>query len=305
MPIKNKKFDVVVAGGGTAGWAAALASARLGMKTAIIERKGYPGGVLASGLHILGFHDGTGRQVVKGYAHELVERMVGIGASDGYHKTDFWHSSFVAIDSFAIKHVIIDMLKEAGIKMLLFSQAVDVLLEGNKVRGIIVQTKTGRETIQCRVCVDATGDAAIAYAAGAEMQITGDVQPPSLVLRIENVDIGKLREYLLRNPEEFMTYRLKPGCKVTPQFLADTPFFMLSEKKLEKTEYTGEYMPFIDRFMFSLIPGARGVIVNMLRAYNIDGNDSESLSEAVVNCYRNAPFLLNAFKKNFPGFENS
>jgi hypothetical protein len=299
-------YDVVVVGGGTAGWISAMAAARLGMKTIIVERKGYLGGVLASGLHILGFHDGTGRQVVKGLADELVTELVRTGQSDGYHLSDLWHSSFVSVNSFMVKPILFEMLYQAGVTVRLFSQVVDVVMTGHAVTGILVEGRSGQELITGKTFIDASGDAIVAHLAGAAMlSEPGARQPPSLAVRLENVDVGRLRAYLIEHPEEYLTYRLKPGCSVTTEFLMDTPFFFLSEDKLRGVTYKGDYFPFIDRFMFSVMPSTRAASINMLRAHHIDCTRSDSLSEATINCYRNCISLLEAFKAHIPGFENA
>jgi hypothetical protein len=299
-------YDVIVIGAGTAGWVSALAAARLGRKTLLIERKGYPGGVLASGLHMLGFHDGTGRPVVRGIAHELVSELQRLGGSDGYHLTDLWHSSFVSVNSFMIKPILFEMLHQAGVHLLFYSQVIEITRSGNRITSVVAAGRSGYARYTGRVFVDASGDALVAHLAGCAMQ-PDDVprQPPSLAIRLEQVDVARLRAYLLEHPEEYLTYRLKPGRTVTDDFLRDTPFFFLSEDKLRTAPFVGDYFPFIDRFMFSIIPGTCAASVNMLRAHHSDCTRSIDLTAATVNCYRNCVSLLEAFRKHIPGFENA
>jgi hypothetical protein len=137
-----RNYDVVVAGGGTAGWMAALSAAREGKSVLMIERKGYCGGVLCSGLSIYGFHDVTHRQVVKGYAHEFVQRLKQRGGSDGYTLLDLWHASMVSVDAAIVKPVIVEMLYEAGVDVLLHAQIVEVVREGRRIVGVVVQEKS-------------------------------------------------------------------------------------------------------------------------------------------------------------------
>jgi hypothetical protein len=303
-PPRTADYDVVVVVGGTAGWAAALAAARLNRKVLVVERKGYVGGTLASGLPIHGFYDGEQRRVVKGIADEFVARLVAAGESTGYHFTDLWFNAFVVMNSAAVKPVIFDMLYGAGVELLLYSQVVDVVKDGDSVRAIVVQNKTGQQVIGGRVFIDASGDAALAHLAGAAMQpAAGDSQPPSLVIRLENVDVDRLRRFLCQHPENYPTFRLRPGKQLTGEFIRTTQFFFTFPDKVRLLEYQGEYSPFIDRFMFTTMPNTRGVIVNMLRAHRSDGTSSHSLTRATVELYRNALSLVQGFRRHIPGFE--
>lgn len=298
-------YDVVVAGGGTAGWVAALAAARQNKRVIILERKGSIGGVMGTGLPLLGFHDDNYKQVVKGYAHELVEKLVEAGASNGYQTTDLWHNSFVTYNSAAMRPIITQMLYDAGVKVVFFSHVTDVVMEGKRLKGILVQGKTGSTLYLGKIFIDATGDAGVAYYAGAQMQEISEFQPPSMVVRIENVDIDRLRKHMYENPSDYPSYRLKPGKALTKEFLETTPFFFALPERIGNVKYEGEYLPLIDRFMFTTMENTRGVIVNMLRARDIICSDSESLSDATMICYMNAINLVNGFRENVPGFENA
>ncbi len=304
--INGNEYDVMVIGGGTAGWIAALAAARQGKKTIIIEKKGYVGGALTTGMPINGFHDGNMKHVVKGLADEFVQRMVKTGQCDGYHLTDLWFNSFVNMNAAIVKPIIFEMLYEAGVEIKLFSQVIDVIMDGNQVKGVLVQDKLNKQIYLSKVCIDASGDAHVAYLAGAEMQeVDANPQPPTLLFRIENVDMDKLRKYLCEHPENYLSFRMKPGKKLTKEFLEDTPFFFIFPDKIKDINYCGDYMPLIDRYMFSIMPGTNGVIVNMLRARKTDCTSSDDLTKATIVNYRNLLAVMDGFKNNIPGFENA
>ena len=126
--------------------------------------------------------------------------------------------------------------------------------------------------------------------------------PPTLVFRIENVDVPALRKYLVDHPEAYMKGRMLPGKTLTKEFFETTCFFYLFQDRIGEVVTTGEYSPLINRFMFTSTPDDRGIVVNMLRGLHVDGKLSESLSEATVHLYRNLVPLVEAYRKIVPGF---
>ena len=134
LPVR--KFDVVVAGGGTAGVVAALAAARQGAKTVLIEAKGYPGGTVVEGgtaLHSFynlwkAFPGVAKRQVVRGIPQEIVDRLAKAGGTSGHAemaKGYDYDSVCTAIDTEIYKLVAFEMLDEAGVAI-----CVNTLLAG-------------------------------------------------------------------------------------------------------------------------------------------------------------------------------
>ena len=188
--VAERQHQVVIVGGGTAGWVAALAAARNGADVFVIERRQHFGGNLSSGLPILGSFNVQSQQIVKGIADELVQRLIPLRGSDGYQLYDLWASSMVALEPIVVKSVIQQMLEEAGVSFLFAAQATDVVVEDNRVVGLIVQKKSGRESVKARIYIDATGDAEVAYQAGAPVRLgaeaTGAMQPPTLLFRLLN-----------------------------------------------------------------------------------------------------------------------
>jgi glycine/D-amino acid oxidase-like deaminating enzyme len=296
------RYDVVVAGGGTAGWTAALAAARMGKSVLVVERKGCLGGVLSSGLPIHGFFNARHRQVVSGIAEEFVNRLTALGGAKGFTKTDLWFAAYVVTNPAIVRAVIFDMLHEAGVEVLLFAQVVDIVRRGNSLEGIVVQKKSEQELILANTFIDATGDALLCHYAGVPMQEIETLQPPTLVFRVENVDVPALRSYLVAHPEVYMQGRMLPGTSLTKEFLESTLFFYVFQDRIGEVKTTGDYTPLINRFMFTSTPDDQGIVVNMLRGLHVDGKRSESLTEATVHLYRNLVPLVESFRKIIPGF---
>ena len=166
------EYDVLVAGGGVAGIAAAVAAARSGARTALIEKTILTGGLATTGLILiyLPLSDARGRQVSFGLAEELLHLSLRYGPGDvpddwrdpntpSRYRVTFSPASFVlALD---------EILLEAGVDVWLDTLISAPILEGCRVAGLEVENKSGRGALEARCVVDATGDADVAHRAGA------------------------------------------------------------------------------------------------------------------------------------------
>jgi len=168
-------FDVLVCGGGVAGVAAALESSRAGMRTALVEKTVTLGGLATSGLvwAYLPLCDGLGTQVTYGIAEELLHlsyRYGPGGVPPGWKRADqtegprFWTLFSPAAFALALD----EALLSAGVAIWLDTLVCRPLLDGDAVAGVEVETKDGRGALTARCVIDATGDADVAFRAGAE-----------------------------------------------------------------------------------------------------------------------------------------
>jgi hypothetical protein len=206
-------YQVVVAGGGTAGAIAAIAAARNGARTLLIERGGFLGGHIASQLleHSAGWFDANGKKIVGGMPQELVDRLVQAGASPGHVRDDTGYTvSRVPVNHELFKSVVTAMVAEAGVDLLLFSPVVGVMREGQRLRGVIVENKSGRTAYAAHAVVDCTGDADVAdragcrFLSGPENEAGGVVtQPVSLLFKLGGIAHDALLDYVEANPGEF------------------------------------------------------------------------------------------------------
>ncbi|EFK96522.1 FAD dependent oxidoreductase [sediment metagenome] len=203
VPVRDE-VDVLVCGGGCAGVAAALAAARNGARTCLVEHYGFAGGTLtAAGVNGIGGyqHDLDGRPLVSGIPIEIVQRLaeadgaspesvarltrpVDSGPVAGLGLNVYW----VQAHPEKAKGVFDDMLGEAGVRILYHADAVMPVMEGSRVRGAFVESKSGREAILARVLVDCTGDGDIAARAGAPFDLgrpgDGACQPMTAIFTV-------------------------------------------------------------------------------------------------------------------------
>jgi len=189
--------NVLVVGGGPAGFAAAVAAARTGVKTTLVERYGYFGGQWTGGmvLLVISSHARENGQLVKvlrGIGDELLERLTKIdGAVVNQAPGKFNPTS----DPEATKYMMDEMIREAGVKVFLHSWVADVVMDGAVIRGVVFESKAGRKAILAQVVIDATGDGDVFAAAGAEHEQR--LHAIGLVHRLGNTDradLAKLKE---------------------------------------------------------------------------------------------------------------
>jgi hypothetical protein len=208
-PVKKlptREFDVVVAGGGTAGVVAAIAAARTGAKTALIEAKGYTGGTVTEGgtaIHSYynlwkAFPGVEKQQVVRGIPSELIDRMMLLGAATGHAEMEIgfdYDSVCTALDTEIYKLVTFEMLVEAGVFVAVNTLAVGAVTEGTAVRGVIVESRSGRELFLGRSFVDCTAYGDLAAHAGAEYTVPNDYESCNSV-GMGNVDMDDYYAFL-------------------------------------------------------------------------------------------------------------
>lgn len=161
------EVDVLVVGGGPAGLAGAVAAARQGARTLLVERYGFLGGLATAGLvaPILG-HTAADSDVpiVEGLLRELTERMHALGGAPTWEETlPEWGIRF---DAEALKYAADNMVTASGVELLFHTIATGVLSADDRIQGVIVENKSGRQALMGKVVIDATGDADVAARAG-------------------------------------------------------------------------------------------------------------------------------------------
>jgi 2-polyprenyl-6-methoxyphenol hydroxylase-like FAD-dependent oxidoreductase len=222
------RCDVLVVGGGPAGSAAAASAARMGADTILVERYGHLGGMSTGGFvtYIERMTDWSGRQVIAGFANELLDRLpreAVLGPADELwgsrdpRLVEYWqdrsnaHHGVITwsptVDPEMLKIVSNDLLLERGVKLLLHSWAVAPVQEGNEVRGVIFESKEGRKALLAQVVIDATGDGDIFAMSGAPFE--GDIEQDDIHHKINvafmwgGVDMERYFDFRRQHQDEF------------------------------------------------------------------------------------------------------
>ena len=187
-------YDVVVVGGGCAGLAAAIASSRNGAKTLIIERFPFFGGTATASLmaNIVGFRNQVEPdylQTTKGIGEELMLKLLEMGGA--VHSRNAYPSAIrtdkkgdlsynYAFDTEKFKYITLKMMTDAGADILFHTYFCDVMMEGDKISGVIVENKSGRQAIMAKTVIDASGDGDVAFRAGVPFWQTKKDEAPRL-----------------------------------------------------------------------------------------------------------------------------
>ncbi len=297
--------DVLVIGGGNAGCAAALAAARHGAKTLLIERYGFLGGTATAAMvgPWMTFHSGEER-IVGGIAQEMVERLIRADASPGHvNDSSDYVATITPFDPEVHKALLFVMMRDAGVRLLLHAYFLKSLLDSGCVNGAEFATIGGQRSYRARVVVDATADALVAHSAGVTTQrgdTRGRVQPATLMFRLSHVDLDDLAEYVRHHPEELRT-SLQPSQITAAHLTAVAGLYTLWRQAFDDgiVDIPREVVSFF------VSPYPDEVTVNMTRVVNIDPLDPDDVTRAEIEARLQAMQLLRFFRERVPGFANA
>jgi 2-polyprenyl-6-methoxyphenol hydroxylase-like FAD-dependent oxidoreductase len=300
-----RDYDVLVVGGGNAGCAAAIAAARRGARTLLAERYGFLGGTATAAMvgPWMTFHSGKER-IVGGIAQEIVERLMRRGASPGHLRdSSDYVPTITPFDPEAHKALLFEMMREAGVELLLHAYVLAARVDGATVTGAEFATVGGRREYRARVTIDATADALVAASAGVPVQQgdeRGRVQPATLIFRLSHVDLAELAAYVRSHPEQ-MRSSLPPEER-TPQALTAVAGLYDLWEQARKDGIVDVPRELVS---FFISPYPDEVTVNMTRVVDVDPLDPDDLTRAEVAARLQAMQLAEFFRRRVPGFARS
>ncbi len=301
LPVKMN-VDVLVVGGGPAGIIAAQAAAEDGLNVALVESRSFLGGNLTIGLPILDFLGQKGNQIIAGLPQKFIDRLEARGGASKHHPCPL-HMGITYIEPEDVKMVAFDVLKESGVTVLLYTFCAGVVMDGDQLKGCIVESKAGREAILARVIIDCTGDADVAFRSGVPCEKgneNGGMQPPTLMFSMGNVDLEKLRRSLAEDPQNYS------ADFIPAEYYAQNSQFILVglRKMMQKANAEGLKLP-VDRTI--IITGLRKdeAWINMSRISGLDGTDPESLTNGEYESRKQIDEIIKYLIGYVPGFEQS
>ncbi len=303
-------YEVAVIGGGPAGLAAAITAARAGKKVILLEKNGYLGGNLATGLPPLGFLDEHGRQCIAGFGQELVERLQARKQCYG-HRYCPKHNSISNMEAEGVKVLAIEWCQEVGVDILLHCETHHVNVENGRIKSVTLYGKCNEIEITADIYIDCSGDGDLAYLAGCSYEMgrdgTGVLMPPTVMCTLENVDNTKLFDYIEKHPEEVVfskTIDQKPGYDAAYFRGSPNHIFVGMTVLFKRLKEEGK-LP-VNRESMIVINGLHPgeVYINSTRLLNVDATDILDLTRAELEGQTQLPKLIEIFREYVPGFEN-
>lgn len=333
--MQHHDFDVIVVGGGTAGSIAAVAAARTGARTCLLDKAGFLGGTCHALANITPFHNSRGEQVVRGLAQVLIERIRDRGGTRPQphlpNPTGIG-GSFTPVDPDVMKLALFELASEAGVELWLHTTLVDTRAEHGRVAALRVHNKGGLHELRAAVVIDATGDADVAVAAGApyDQDVPEAALNATLLFRVAGVDtqqfIDDARAHpakivLLADPYLREVKHLEPAKVMRDQVrtIYDCPYIYLSnlvrdyipradwnewDIRGEEKGNWGALRPFGARFSIMPLPHRDDIVTLNVTSITFDATKGDEISRAEIEGQRQLRLALDVLERYIPGFRD-
>ncbi len=277
------EYDVVVCGGGVAGFAAAVSAARAGLRTAIVERFNCFGGTATQGnvMPISGFFHKE-KRVVGGIGWELVERLQAAGMA-----RPEMPKGHVSANIEYVKLEMQRMLLESGVTLYTNCYLTDCIKEGGRITHAIIESKNGTEALAAKCFIDATGDGDLSHLAGVPMmEQEVELQPMSMCFVLDDVDVTT---DLMKNCIRHNGVAGSESCnrRIEKYLLSRTD---------KLSQFGGPW--------FNTLMQGNSLAVNVTRA-GADATDRQALTAAEVKMREDMYTILELLKEEYPEFANA
>lgn len=300
------RTEVLVVGSGPGGLAAALAAARAGVEVTLLDRFGCFGGNITV-VGVEGFawyrHDQTVE--ADGIGREFETRAHEMGAAVPESQSQSYE-----LDSEGFKLVADRLVEEAGIHAMLHRQFVAPIMEGDRITGIIVESKAGREAILAQVVIDATGDADVAHRAGAPtaMSPREEMMAASVMFHLAGVDKRAFMEGIKADPQSYKDWGGGGEWVIETSGKEDDMFSPFIKKPFDQAIAAGLIPAHLNT-----IAGTWGAMhdtgeltyMNLIHLDGVDGTDPDSLTWGEIEGRRQSMLAIEALRRFMPGCENA
>ena len=324
-PERSYSYDVIVCGGGTSGIAAAIAAARGGAKTLLIERNGEIGGQMnvsgPPGFSYAHLYNDRGERVIDGFIGETHRRLLAAGKArptdmNEYRKGSSYIFTFVDPEWWGL--LMFQMMAEEGVTLLLHTLVVDVIKDGNRVTGVVVENGNGREYFDAKVVIECTGEGDIAVRAGCEFEELSreDGEPQSVCFTMDGINWDETLAYIKAHPDQLSPrgdhrrtpeerYELIRNVKDIAELGDMLGFYdIMAEAKANKEWHDFAGMG----FFIGPKPDGNHIQAHMQHSAQVPAcwsHDPWDLSYAEQESRRQIVIAAKAFKKYMPGFQNA
>ncbi|MFM8542038.1 MAG: FAD-dependent oxidoreductase [Chakrabartia sp.] len=300
-----RETDVLVVGSGPGGLAAALASARAGVETILLERYGcFGGNITQVGVEGFAWYRHPETIDSEGIGREFEERAKQMGAAMPEPQS-ISHS----LDAEGFKFVADTLVEEAGVIPMLHRLFVAPIMEGDAIRGVIVESKAGREAILAKRVIDATGDADIAHRAGAptHKHPVDEMMSVSVMFSMCGVNKTRFIDAVKADPQTYGDWAVGGEWEVTTDGKEDDMFSPFLRKPFKKALEAG-----LIPDSLATIAGTWGTVsdqgdltyLNMVHLY-LDGTDPDALTHGEMAGRKQAMHAVNALQAFMPGCETA
>ena len=291
--------EVLVVGGGPAGLAAALASARQGADTLLMERFGcFGGNITQACVESIAWYRHPATLEAGGIGMEFEKRAVEMNAA-----VPEVQSKSHALDTEMFKYVADTMVVESGIDPLLHCHFVEPVMDGGKIVGIITESKSGRRAVLAQRIIDATGDADIAARAGAPYE---KADLPALMgvtvsFSCSGVNKKRFMEYVKSNPGSYRQWAEVTSGKEDQMF---SPFIA---EPFQKAKKAGEIPKDVEiaGTWSSISDEGEATYLNMIYMTGLDCTDIRDLTRGEMEGRKQAVWAVKAMNRYLPGFEKA